>query len=42
MGMTAMTAPVLSAIMIKMVVMITRMSCNDNKINKLAAQVAVV
>jgi hypothetical protein len=38
MEMTAITAQVLSAIMIKMVVMIIKMNCNDDKINKLATR----
>jgi hypothetical protein len=41
MEMTAMTAQVLKAIMIKMVMMIIKMNCNDDKINKLAAKAAV-
>jgi hypothetical protein len=43
MGMTAMTALVLSVIMMKsIVVMIIKINSNDNKINKLATQAAFV
>jgi hypothetical protein len=43
MEMTAMTALVLSTVMMTMtVVMIIKINCNDNKINKLGAQVAIV
>lgn len=43
MGMTGITALVLSAVMMMMtVVMIIKINCNDKKINKLAAQAALV
>jgi len=44
MGMTAMTALVISAVkmMMMIVMIIIQINCNDNKINKLTAQAAVV